>query len=44
MPGEAFDFRIMFKSASPGIFTENWKLKTSPPLPNEEELVATLQV
>ncbi|KAI9203527.1 MYCBP-associated protein family-domain-containing protein [Polychytrium aggregatum] len=30
LPGTAFDFPIIFKSASPGIFRESWKFVTSP--------------
>jgi hypothetical protein len=30
LPGSAFDFIIIFKSANPGIFSETWKLLTSP--------------
>ncbi|KAJ3308853.1 hypothetical protein HDU76_003794 [Blyttiomyces sp. JEL0837] len=30
LPGTAFDFPIIFKSASPGIFSEMWSLVTNP--------------
>ncbi|KAJ3402860.1 hypothetical protein HDU80_004705 [Chytriomyces hyalinus] len=30
LPGTAFDFPIVFKSGSPGIYTEEWELVTNP--------------
>ncbi|KAJ3116804.1 hypothetical protein HDU96_008700 [Phlyctochytrium bullatum] len=30
LPGSAFDFKIVFKSARPGIFAEQWVLQTKP--------------
>ncbi|KAI8822671.1 MYCBP-associated protein family-domain-containing protein [Fimicolochytrium jonesii] len=32
LPGTAFDFPIIFKSATPGVFTEIWSLTTVPAL------------
>lgn len=39
LPGSAFDFIIIFKSANPGIFRETWKLLTSPSDPELERTV-----
>ncbi|KAJ3392218.1 hypothetical protein HDU92_008570 [Lobulomyces angularis] len=30
LPGSAFDFVVIFKSARPGVYTETWKILTSP--------------
>ncbi|KAJ3176561.1 hypothetical protein HK101_010402 [Irineochytrium annulatum] len=47
LPGTAFDFRIIFKAASPGgakkIFSEMWTLYTSPQETNKAETTVTLQ-
>ncbi|KAJ3155856.1 hypothetical protein HDU89_005414 [Geranomyces variabilis] len=40
-PGSAYDFHIIFKSAAPGIYTEQWELMTTPLL--ESQPVLTLQ-
>lgn len=44
VPGTAFDFPIVFKSARNGIFTETWKLLTFPPLLEDKAISITLQV
>ncbi|KAJ3300526.1 hypothetical protein HK104_010468 [Borealophlyctis nickersoniae] len=43
LPGTAFDFLIIFKSANPGIFTEKWKLVTIPSAEEGEDRSITLQ-
>ncbi|KAI8928440.1 MYCBP-associated protein family-domain-containing protein [Entophlyctis helioformis] len=43
LPGTAYDFPIIFKSASPGLFTELWSLVTSPVMPHQPDLFLTLQ-
>ncbi|KAJ3199210.1 hypothetical protein HDU67_002990, partial [Dinochytrium kinnereticum] len=43
LPGSAFDFKIIFKSARPGIFTETWTLHTSPEQTNSPAPTLTLQ-
>ncbi|KAJ3405145.1 hypothetical protein HDV05_006731, partial [Chytridiales sp. JEL 0842] len=42
-PHSAFDFRIIFKSASPGIFTETWTLQTEPATSATSEKTVTFQ-
>lgn len=41
LPGTAFDFPIIFKSANPGLFTELWTLATYPKLAHPN--IVTLQ-
>ncbi|KAJ3026752.1 UNVERIFIED_CONTAM: hypothetical protein HDU68_005140 [Siphonaria sp. JEL0065] len=43
LPGTAFDFPIIFKSGSPGIFTEIWELVTNPSVSSEVVTTVTLQ-
>ncbi|KAJ3095464.1 hypothetical protein HDU97_006906 [Phlyctochytrium planicorne] len=43
LPGSAFDFKIVFKSASPGIFSEAWAFHTQPELKDTPVPVLTLQ-
>ncbi|KAJ3198272.1 hypothetical protein HDU82_001252 [Entophlyctis luteolus] len=43
LPGTAFDFPVIFKSASPGIFTEVWELTTNPPVASDVNTKVTLQ-
>jgi hypothetical protein len=41
-PGTAFDFPIVFQSNTPGIYSETWKLTTSPISVPENEIHITL--
>ncbi|KAI8615306.1 MYCBP-associated protein family-domain-containing protein [Chytriomyces sp. MP71] len=43
LPGTAFDFPIIFKSGSPGIYTETWELVTNPCVGTEVSTAVTLQ-
>ena len=43
LPNTAYDFPIIFKSSSPGLFTEIWRLETLPNLPHLPDLCVTLQ-
>ncbi|KAJ3259213.1 hypothetical protein HK103_002860 [Boothiomyces macroporosus] len=43
LPGTAFDFPIVFKSTRNGMFTEIWKLVTSPTSAKADEIVVTLR-
>ncbi|KAI8903941.1 MYCBP-associated protein family-domain-containing protein [Powellomyces hirtus] len=42
-PSSAFDFPIIFKSGTPGIYTEQWVLNTIPVLSSAPQPVLTLQ-
>lgn len=43
LPGTAFDFPIVFKSTRNGMFTEIWKLVTSPTSAKGDEIAVTLR-
>ncbi|KAJ3032732.1 hypothetical protein HK097_005128, partial [Rhizophlyctis rosea] len=43
LPNTAFDFPIMFKSANPGIFTQRYRLVTTPRVPEWVDMTVTLQ-
>ncbi|KAI9329428.1 MYCBP-associated protein family-domain-containing protein [Obelidium mucronatum] len=43
LPGTAFDFPIIFKSGSPGIFSETWELVTNPGVAPDVMTTITLQ-
>ncbi|KAJ3276032.1 hypothetical protein HDV01_006202 [Terramyces sp. JEL0728] len=43
LPGTAFDFPIVFKSSRNGVFTEMWKLTTSPTSKESQEIIVTLK-
>ena len=43
LPGEVLDFPFHFKSRNPGIFSELWKLATSPVLNQGRQLLITLK-
>ncbi|KAJ3067903.1 hypothetical protein HDU98_008904 [Podochytrium sp. JEL0797] len=43
LPGTAFDFPIVFKSGSPGIFTEIWELVTNPSVAANVATTVTFQ-
>ena len=42
-PGTTLEFPVVFKSNKPGIFSEIWKLITSPSLPQDQEITSVLQ-
>jgi hypothetical protein len=41
-PGTAFDFPIVFQSSTPGIYSETWRLSTSPVSKPDDEIYVTL--
>ncbi|KAJ3033439.1 hypothetical protein HDV00_006346 [Rhizophlyctis rosea] len=43
LPDTAFDFPIIFKSANPGIFTQRYKMVTTPRVPEWVDMTVTLQ-
>ncbi|EGF81875.1 hypothetical protein BATDEDRAFT_87286 [Batrachochytrium dendrobatidis JAM81] len=43
LPGTAYDFPIIFKSNTPGLFTELWTLETHPAMSHQQDLTITLQ-